>query len=166
MSQAAVIDGLQFARDRARLDGVLELESLGRLAATGCDAATLNYVLQGGQTRDGNARIELTVDGSVRLVCQRCLDSLEWPVAIANVLELAHSVAEIETADDDIDRILVSKAMEVAAIVEDEVILALPMVPMHEHCSAPAEEHGSDRQSPFAALAGLKKERGTGGKSS
>ena len=51
--------------------------------------------------------------------------------------------------------------MDVAAIVEDEVILALPMVPMHASCEAGFVHAGRENRSPFAALAGLQ-ESGAG----
>jgi uncharacterized protein len=38
-------------------------------------------------------------------------------------------------AEDEIDRVLVSRRMDVGQLVEDEVILVLPMVPRHETCA-------------------------------
>ena len=60
--------------------------------------------------------------------------SLPVPVAVDAELQLAGSLSEIAEADDDIDRVLASRRMDIAQLVEDEVILALPMVPRHAAC--------------------------------
>jgi len=71
----------------------------------------------------------------MQLVCQRCLDPLPVPIAIDAELQLSESLREISDADDEIDRVLASRHMDVGQLVEDEVILALPMVPRHETCA-------------------------------
>jgi uncharacterized protein len=68
-------------------------------------------------------------------VCQRCLGPLQVPVEIDAELQLAESLREISEADDEVDRVLASRHMDVGQLVEDEVILALPMVPRHEECA-------------------------------
>jgi uncharacterized protein len=50
-----------------------------------------------------------------------------------------------------------SREMSVAALVEDEVLLALPMVPKHERCSAAAGLGADAKPSAFQALAALRK---------
>ena len=97
------------------------------------------------------------------LACQRCLDPVEFPVELGVELELAGSEREIVAADDDVDRVLATNAMDVAALVEDEVLLVLPMAPVHERCEPDAERHVADRAAPFAALAGLRKGGGGDG---
>jgi len=68
------------------------------------------------------------------MVCQRCLDPIQVPIAIDAELQLAENAREISEADDEIDRVIASRHMDVAWLVEDEVILALPMAPRHEEC--------------------------------
>jgi uncharacterized protein len=68
----------------------------------------------------------------MQVLCQRCLDPLPVPIAIDAELQLAENLREITEADDEIDRVLASRHMDVEQLVEDEVILALPMVPRHE----------------------------------
>ena len=157
MSQAGVIDSLQFARDRGERRGLLNLDAMPRLADSGCIAATLNYALQGGESPEHRPSLHLEVQGQIVLECQRCLAPLETPVAVEVDLELAHNQAEIDAAEDDADRVLASKHMDIAALVEDEAILALPMIPTHEQCVEIAERSPAQKVSPFAVLAALKK---------
>ena len=97
------------------------------------------------------------MDGSVRLECQRSLGTLDFPLHLAAQLELAASEAEIMAADDDIERVVASREMSVVALVEDEVLLALPMVPRHERCRTAAGSGANAQPSAFEALAALRK---------
>lgn len=158
MSQGGVIDGLEFARAGATRAGALEITDLPRLSELGCSAAQIRYVIRGGDSAQGRPALHVDATGTVELACQRCLESVAVPVAVHSELELAASQEAIDVADDEIDRVLASRSMAVAALVEDEVILTLPMVPKHAQCPAGMEDtdSGGERTSPFAALAVLR----------
>lgn len=134
MSRAGTIDGLQFARGRSGVAGAIGIEDLPRLAEMGCDAATLAYSVRGGESGDGHPSLTIEISGELRLLCQRCLGPLAFPLAARSELQLAGTQAEIDAAPDDVERVLATKSMDVAALVEDEVMLALPMVPVHARC--------------------------------
>ncbi len=156
MSRCGVIDGLEFARTGATLAGALELADLPRLSELGCSIARIRYAVRGGATAQGRPGLHIEATGMLELACQRCLGTVAVPVAASAELELSESQRVVDLADDDIDRVLASRSMSVAALVEDEVILALPMVPTHAQCPAGAGDSGGDRASPFAALAALR----------
>jgi uncharacterized protein len=134
MPQAEVIDGLQFARAALERRGVVGMERLPRLSQLQCSTEGLEYHVRGGRAGNGKPCLRLSVTGSVELACQRCLGPIEVPIAIDAELQLAEDLREISKADDEIDRVLASRNMDVAWLVEDEVILALPMSPRHEEC--------------------------------
>jgi len=163
MLQPAAIDGLAFARNAAVVEGRLGMESLPRLAQSGCSGSAVDFILSGEINERGKPGLKLTVDGCLRLQCQRCLGSLAWPVHLEAQLEFAASEEEIATADDDIERVVAGPEMSVAVLVEDEVLLALPMVPKHEQCSTAAESGANAKPSAFEALAALKKRSLSGG---
>ena len=163
MLQPAAIDGLAFARNAEVLQGRLGLESLPRLAQSGCTGLVLDFILTGESNERGKPGLKLAVDGSVRLQCQRCLGGLELPLRFEAQLEFASSEEEIAAADDDVERVVARREMRVADLVEDEVLLALPMVPRHEQCSVAAEFKADAEPSAFQALAALKKRSLSGG---
>lgn len=156
MSQPAHIDGLQFARERGQCSGRLTIESLSRLVESGATSAAVEYVLAGDENAEGRPCLRIDVDGTLELICQRCLEAVEHRVEISGELELATEQRAIDTAEDDVDRVLTGRAMDIRMLIEDELILDLPMIPMHEHCAA-AEAGKSACPSPFASLAALKK---------
>jgi len=158
MSRRGTIDGLQFARDGQVVSGSIGIDGLPRLAKIGCDAATLQYAVRGAQSPERRPSLTIEIAGRVQLVCQRCLGPLEIPLAVTSELELAGTQAEIDVADDEVDRILATSSMDVAALVEDEAILALPMVPVHERCETRIGQADPAKASRFAALAGLRRD--------
>src|SRR5512145_2495185 len=119
MSRAGTIDGPQFARDRGTVSGTLGIEALPRLAESGCEAATIRYTVQGGANAEGHPCLAIEASGTLRLACQRCLGALEFPVELGVELELALSEREIDAAEDEVDRVLATRALDVAALVED-----------------------------------------------
>lgn len=156
MSQPGRIDSFQFARSGSGLTGRLGVEQLSRLAEQKVTLHELSYDLRGGTNRSGRLCLNLEVRGGLTLICQRCLGQLDFPLNFAAELELATSREEVELADDDVDRVLGSSELSVSDLVEDEVLLELPMVPRHESCEPSKEAGKSGRASPFEALARLK----------
>src|SRR5438270_9976655 len=125
MSQPGVIDGLQFARGAHEIRGVLGMEHLPRLAEMQGATEGLGFGLRGGMRDDGKPCLWISVSGELRLVCQRCLGQLVFPLSVDAELVLTEDPREIERAEDEADRVLASRAMNVAQLVEDEVLLAL-----------------------------------------
>jgi len=62
-----------------------------------------------------------------------------------------------DLVDDGADAIEAEKALAVLSLVEEEVLLALPIAPRHEQCEPPSGGAAGHGPSPFAALAALKK---------
>ena len=162
------IDGLQFARGRSEISGYLTADQLPRLAELGCRTAGIKYRLRGLVNVRGRLALGMDIEGVGEMSCQRCLEPLAVRLSGSTELELSRALAEMEQADDEIDRILAGHAMNVAALAEDEAILALPMVPRHEHCvAAEVRELAGDGESaavktnsPFSVLEALKAGRG------
>src|SRR3990170_255123 len=157
MSQPGLIDGLQFARGAETLKGTLDPSRLPRLAEMRCAITGLSYELRGRTDAEGRGWLQVLANGNLTLECQRCLGPLTFPLALRSELLLAESERDIETADDDIDRVLAAKAMDVCQLIEDEVLLALPMAPRHEQCGGKSDGAEAGRPSPFAGLAKLKR---------
>lgn len=158
-----VVDSMQFAREAGVLAGSVPVAQLGRLADLLADASgALVCELRGGRDGEGKSYLDLKVGGSVNLRCQRCLGALPFAVAIDSRLMLVASEedwTDEELAEDGPDAIEASRELAVLPLVEDEILLALPIAPRHENCRPPGETGEAEtehRPSPFAALAKLK----------
>lgn len=165
MPEQVVIDGLEFARSGKHLSGHFEIGSLERLGDSLYSAeGAVDYSIQGRQNPKGRPMLHLTVKGTLSLACQRCLGALEFPVDIRSDLLLLRDESEyadiVDDEDDSVDAIVATVGMNVAALVEDEIILALPYAPRHAEgqCrTSGAAGAAAAKESPFAALAKLKK---------
>lgn len=96
---------------------------------------------------------------NVVMDCQRCLGPVEVELQCEVDLVLVGTESEYMQLPDNIEAAVCEEDMlDIHQLVEDELILALPIVPMHEHCNLPAQmqdrdENGAgDTSSPFSVL--------------
>ena len=162
MSQQLVIDGFAFAKNGSVQEGNLSVSRLVRLHDLLAEVSgEVSYQLSGYLAERGQMRLRLIVTGRLSLICQRCLKAVAYDLDVDSVLEVVPESAELsddELEDDSRDFLPLPKAgdLDVAALVEDEIILNLPPVPRHENCAFPGDAESGDRLNPFAAMGGLK----------
>ncbi|MDR2452105.1 MAG: YceD family protein [Candidatus Accumulibacter sp.] len=163
MPRRVVIDSLAFAREGGSLHGELPVAGLARLLDALSDSGgSIVYRLRGLTGPRNEPRLFLEVDGALIVRCQRCLEGIVHPVGIRSLLELVGDEKEPtqeEIEDDAKDFLVAEKELDVVALIEEELILALPVAPRHEDCALPdaGDRLGeTESVSPFAALAGLK----------
>jgi uncharacterized protein len=161
MSHRPVIDGFEFAESGSTLKGEWPIKEFARLRdALFEDSGAIEYELRGVRDARGRAGLNLSISGCLRLACQRCLGCMEFALHIDRRLVLARTPEEIdaESLDEDSpDWLLASKEMPVGALIEDELLLELPLAPRHERCAARAGEVAAqnDSGSPFSGLRGM-----------
>ena len=154
-----MIDGFEFASAGAKQQGVLPLGGFSRLRdMLASDAGSVAYAVHG--VRDGRGRpsLRVSVQGTLQLRCQRCLEALPFEVDCDELLVLAASQSEIDADPTDAqapDRVITGKEMPVRDLIEDELILALPYAPRHESCVERSATGESAKTSPFAGLRSL-----------
>jgi uncharacterized protein len=155
-----IIDLFEFARQQKSASGEISLATLSRIDTpdrTGLLAWSAHGSLHG---RDGTPRLDLTVDGSVALICQRCLQPMTQTIHVVNHFLIAddENAADRLDQDDDYDVVVGSATFDLDTLIEDEVILALPSAPRHRVCPDGADDTPKTiaKPSPFAALAALK----------
>ncbi|MDB2448721.1 YceD family protein [bacterium] len=113
------------------------------------------------------------VSGGVELECQRCLQPMTQPLDSDFRLAIVYNddMAKALPSDDEPLMLLPDEALDPATIVEEELLLSLPLQAMHNETEcriqtefAPgADEQGSEnpqpaRENPFQVLASLKKD--------
>lgn len=155
-----LIDSENFSRKGGSLTRSVAVADLPRLlGGLASSQGTLQYSLEGVLSDRGKPCLHLLVSGTVQLVCQRCLELLDHPVQVDSLLELIANETDLsqeELEDDSRDFIPADKEQDVEDLVEDEVILSLPIAPRHEACALPQGGDVSGKVLPFAALAALK----------
>ena len=159
MLHQPVIDGLEYARTGSKLQGAFRVADFPRLRdALRTDEGTLRYELRGVPEEQGHPGLRLKVDGALQFCCQRCLGALEYPLHIEVLLQLAATQAEVDAEPLDAEGpewIVAGREMPVHDLVEDELLLAIPLAPRHPRCAAREAQAAREMQSPFAGLRGL-----------
>ncbi|MFA7270393.1 MAG: YceD family protein [Sterolibacterium sp.] len=155
------IDSLKFAREGRRMTGETSVRCLQRLAdVLADDEGTLVWAVCGECDAENKSFLVIEVSGELHLKCQRCLATLPFQLKIRSYLQLvAPGAAWPDEAleDDRSDPIEALEAQPLLPLVEDEVLLALPIAPRHEFCVLPEYAENSADASPFTVLAQLKK---------
>jgi uncharacterized protein len=138
--------------------------------------------LQDDGTEGRQPYLRLAIHGSAWLECQRCLAPYEQASDVETTYRI---VATEEEADefpldeDELDVIVGSRQFDLVDLIEEELLLSLPLVPKHEVCpeiheslasgadgadgvdsidDVPEQEIEPERANPFAALGSLKKD--------
>jgi uncharacterized protein len=153
------IDSLDFAHRGEEIRGEVSVAELPRLSDMLADSeGKVGYVLRGLYGKDGKPQLELSLDGLCFLRCQRCLKGMDYPVKLVSKLRLVADEDESDVDDDEMDSIPVDKHLDVLSLIEEEMLLSLPIAPKHAlgECELAAEGLAR-RENPFAVLAGLKK---------
>lgn len=109
--------------------------------------------------------LHLHAQAVVALDCQRCLQPLAETLEVDRRFRFAAGEDEAARLDEESedDVLALSPAFDLLALIEDELILALPLVPRHAACpeplplAAPAVTAEAPAAHPFAALAALKR---------
>ena len=161
MSQESfVIDLRALARDGRLVQGEVPVSRLGRLAGSVLEpSGTVVFSFQGERDDEGKLYVDLRIRADLVLECQRCLEGLKWPCDVQNRLLLLRPgdpLPEDELENDAVDALEVEPLTDLLALVEDEVLLALPLVPRHDDCEPPVKAGVDEETSPFAVLRQLR----------
>lgn len=174
------LDIAALCRDGAALEGAAALSELSRLAAslhgTSHDAAAVGWTAQawlepvtGGEPERW---LRLTAQAQVGLQCQRCLQALPQTIVVERRFRFVRTEAEAERLDEELedDVLVMPPRLDLLELLEDELLLGLPLVPRHEpDCPQPlprpaaAPAGATPAPNPFAKLAALRTAPGNGG---
>ena len=156
------IDPIRLADEGVRLQGELsdsDMPRLRKFSAPGSRAAAVTVDLQFERAAQGVRRMQGTIHARVEMVCQRCLKPLAVEVIARPFLALLQS----EVAEDDGEALQVTAPIRLHELVEDELLLAMPMIPVHAEaeCASLAKAGAvpvvEGKENPFAMLNGLMK---------
>ncbi len=159
---AGEIFPLKLARAGASLRGQISLARLPRLSACVERAGEMVEVaLEFSQDELGCSLVEGVLSVDVELVCQRCLVAFSTPLLGEVRLGFVASDQAAKGLPEGLEAcVLIDGKVTLETLVEDELLLALPDVPLHPREVCPAgskyEPEPRDENNPFAVLGQLK----------
>lgn len=163
-----VVDASRMVASRRGVEGRVPLASFPRLRDSLADTeGEVVYSLDFGTDEFKVPFVELRVSTELPLQCQRSLDRFLFPVTIEQRLGLIRDEADEAALPPDYEALLMPEdgMLKPIELVEDELILAVPVIPVKPGTEAmerdwPADEAEVERANPFAALSALKNKPG------
>jgi len=147
----------QFERLRLECNGVW-LDNPVRWAVQ-----VMQHADQAGQT---SRSLHLRVNTALAQICQRCLEPVEVPVDIDRHFCFVDSEADAQAQDDqsELDLLVISREFDLSALIEDEVLMDMPLISRHDRCPVPVKlvavdagfDQVAEKPHAFAQLAQLK----------
>ena len=171
------IDPFRLVESRSVLEGTVPLKQFKRLRPLLVDdTGTIAIVLNFDTDEFGVPFVSGHIETNLALVCQRCLERYDFPVEKDFSLAWIRSEKEAKTLPIRFEPYLVeTNPLILNDVIEDELLLAMPQIPMHDRseCSASkwisdsdskadnsASEKSADddaKENPFSVLANLKR---------
>ncbi len=160
------IDPWRAARSGQGIEGVLDAGDFTRIPEPGGVLGQVQARLEFSAPGSDRVEIELKLLASMTWICQRCLEPMQWPQRVSSkllVVEPTKNQVDISGSGesgllDGNEAITLTRGefLALKELIEDELLLALPFSPMHEHCEpVAAVNEGQDlttKDNPFATL--------------
>jgi len=163
------IDPFRLAKSGLTLEGELQLNKMKRLSGYLHDNAGEVHVKMNFDIDKilGTPYMNGEFTTSLSLICERCSEPMQYEVKTETSLAIVNSERKVEGLAEQYEPWVIDSDDPVilSSIVEDELILAIPLIPKHDHSCLPDEawfagdEIETDvekKESPFAVLAALK----------
>ena len=164
------VDAMKLAQSGQTLKGECEGARLARWAASapapdlaGPVGWTAAFELQTDASGHAVAWMDLDAHAETQLVCQRCLTPMNWTQSVHRRFRFVATETEALAEDNDSeeDVLALDQELDLRVLVEDELIMDLPLVPMHEQCPNPVHLSAQtpdfvEKPPAFSALAQLK----------
>lgn len=162
-----IVDALKLCQQGVHVTGFVEFTQLSRLEGLlstpeGQVSVDIHFAIDEQHRKILSGRIA----ASVPLVCQRCLGKMMWPLDGGFELALVWNEEQAAQLPRTLDPVMVEDTeLDIFSVVEDEILLALPLVSHHDigTCTAPSVanpalpvETVEVRKNPFQVLASLK----------
>ena len=152
--------------------GEVDPNSFERLATTlSAEHDQSNTQLNAELYRRNNVlHLAFTLKGDIWLTCQRCLQPIAIDLSDDYNIALLENDSQVRLIDEEQDYLLLDeivteqspeRLLPFKKLVEDEILLKIPMAPKHDDCEMSVEQFGEipeeeENENPFAALASLK----------
>ena len=161
-----VVDPWRFVARGQRLSGQLKIAELDRLKrSVSAEKGHIAVELVFGKTELGTPCVTLSMHGQVALECRRTMAPFQHELEVHNSLALAADEASAQALESEMDvHVVAPEGLRLHDLVEDELILALPIMPLSPAARADEKpvifatgsEPEQEELSPFAVLKSLR----------
>ncbi|GAA5316561.1 MAG: DUF177 domain-containing protein [Candidatus Pelagadaptatus aseana] len=162
------LDPRKFAQKQIEIEGPVAFSDMPRVAELVLNpSAEVHVALAFGMDEQRTRLIKGEITGLAEVTCQRCLESMELPFEAELNLAIVWDEDEAKNLPKRFDPLIVGEGVtDIYTVIEDEILLELPMVSYHDHnCQSKTsfgdegeagEEASSNERNPFQILEQLK----------
>ena len=160
-----LVDHYKMANQAQELEGSIPLSEFARLrAGVSGDEGEVHLRLAFSKSDDNRTHVSGRASTAVTLVCQNCMSEFTLGLNAEIDAEIVADEAELSSLEDEQDGLVsAERVVALTQLVEDELMLAVPMIPRHKDADCPgnafqpvtnSEPAGSENtHRPFAGLA-------------
>ncbi len=163
------VDPYRYADQGLALDGSIKMADTPRLSAAVSIVGKEDIAVkvQFGVDEQGITFLKGQVKVQFSLQCQRCMQPYIYEIMSDFVLGVVKTLDEANALPESYEPAVTKEGqLALRELIEDEIILNLPMIPRHEPDTCPVKLPLTDsgleqerRENPFHVLAGLKDKR-------
>ncbi|HXD41115.1 MAG TPA: DUF177 domain-containing protein [Ramlibacter sp.] len=164
------LDVRSFAEEGAAVSGQEPVQQHHRLMAETQERGGASPVTWSARGELRNSRhlfpeiwLHLKAQVVLALTCQRCLTPVDVPISVERSFRFAAdedmAAAQDEQSEEDV--LALSRSFDLVELVEDELLMELPLAPRHERCPVPVkltvvderfDAAAAQQENPFAVL--------------
>lgn len=164
------INNLEFAQKQQEIADNFAPFSLNRLAETlllqgeNAHLATIRFTLMGDCKRFRQPSLHLHIKSHLPVICQRCLDEMlinldlnfDYLLSDSTINEMEAKEMEAKNTEysEEMDWLEINSEMDVRELIEDELLLAMPIAPVHDGSCSSLSMQSGENPNPFAVLKG------------
>lgn len=154
-----LINNQEFAKKKDEVTQEIDVESCERLLELvendPQSPQKISYTLKGDSNKFHLPSLDLHVDATLPVLCQRCLQVMQLDLSVDYTYVVAKTEPEQFEGDEEMDWLEASREMNVNELVEDELLMAIPLGPLHKEACKKLIKEGVEKPNPFAVLKDL-----------
>lgn len=163
------VDPLKYADQNKILDGVLPVQQLPRLVELlASEQGSVQAHLEFDRDEQKLRVLKGVLDAQVDMTCERCLQPVSKQIKSEFTLGIVLTDEDAKQLPKRYEPLLVEpESLELSEVIEEEMILSLPMFAYHQECSGEYQqdeeqvessetEQAESKPNPFSVLSDLK----------
>jgi uncharacterized protein len=160
MNKTLAINNLEFAQKQQKLSDSFAASNCKRLVDLlvirnkNAEQTTIYFELMGDCKQFRHPSLHLRIKTQLPVICQRCSDEMQINLDLSLNYIVSETINNELDENDEFDWLEVDNEMNLHELIEDELLLAMPIAPVHDkNCSQHSMQSG-EKPNPFAVLKG------------
>jgi uncharacterized protein len=158
MMKLLIINNLEFAQKQQKIEDSFDVSGFKRLVEMltlhdeNAGLSIVQFELTGDFKRFRQPSLHLHIRAKLPVICQRCLDEMLVEVDLNFDYLISNSAINELDENDEIDWLEASSEMDVLELIEDELLIAMPIAPTHAKSCSKLSMQSGEKPNPFAIL--------------